>query len=144
MQSGAIIMGSNIMRYSIQHCSGLGGWFNIKMPSNQYRKSIVEIRRSYDRLISTMGFLILVRRHLYIESGPRYYPNHTVYSQKTPHNSPLWLIYEVSIVSFSRKLTVLQGHCTLFLCSTHWRSRSLALNHRDVYVDVSLFLQGPA
>ena len=31
---------------------------------------IVEIRRSYDRLISTMGFPILVRQHLYIESGP--------------------------------------------------------------------------
>ena len=28
---------------------------------------IVEIRRSYDRLISTMGFPILVRWHLYIE-----------------------------------------------------------------------------
>ena len=32
---------------------------------------IVEIRRSYDRLISTMGFPILVRWYLYIESGPR-------------------------------------------------------------------------
>ena len=32
---------------------------------------IVEIRRSYDPLISTMGFPILVRWHLYIESGPR-------------------------------------------------------------------------
>ena len=32
---------------------------------------IVEIRRSYDRLISTMGFPILVRWHLYIESEPR-------------------------------------------------------------------------
>ena len=31
---------------------------------------IVEIRWSYDHLISTMGFPILVRRHLYIESGP--------------------------------------------------------------------------
>ena len=31
---------------------------------------IVEIRRSYDRLISTMGFPILVRRYLYIQSGP--------------------------------------------------------------------------
>ena len=31
---------------------------------------IVEIRRSYDCLISTMGFPILVRLHLYIESGP--------------------------------------------------------------------------
>ena len=33
---------------------------------------IMEIRQSYDRLISTMGFPILVRCHLYIESGPRY------------------------------------------------------------------------
>ena len=31
----------------------------------------VEIRRSYDHLISTMGFPILVRWHLYIESGLR-------------------------------------------------------------------------
>ena len=31
----------------------------------------MEIRRSDDRLISTMGFPILVRQHLYIESGPR-------------------------------------------------------------------------
>ena len=31
---------------------------------------IVEIRRSYDRHISTMGFPILVRQHLYIESVP--------------------------------------------------------------------------
>ena len=30
----------------------------------------MEIRRSYDRLISTMGFPILVWWHLYIESGP--------------------------------------------------------------------------
>ena len=31
---------------------------------------IVEIRRSYDRLISTIGFPILVRCNLYIESVP--------------------------------------------------------------------------
>ena len=31
---------------------------------------IVEIRRSDDRLISTMGFPLLVRSHLYTESGP--------------------------------------------------------------------------
>ena len=30
----------------------------------------MEIRRSYDRLISTIGFPILVRWHLYIEQGP--------------------------------------------------------------------------
>ena len=32
---------------------------------------IVATRRSYDRLISTMGFPILVRWHLYIETGPQ-------------------------------------------------------------------------
>ena len=31
----------------------------------------MEIRRSYDRLISTVRFPILVRQHLSIESGPR-------------------------------------------------------------------------
>ena len=31
---------------------------------------IVEIRRSYDCLISTMVFPVLIRLHLYIESGP--------------------------------------------------------------------------
>ena len=30
----------------------------------------MEIRRSYDRLISTMGFLILVKRNLYTGTGP--------------------------------------------------------------------------
>ena len=41
-----------------------GPWFNIKMSSYQYRKS------HCGDLISTMGFPILVRCHLYIESGP--------------------------------------------------------------------------
>ena len=33
---------------------------------------IVEIRQFYDRLISTMGFPILVRRDLYTELGPNF------------------------------------------------------------------------
>ena len=37
------------------------------------RNLIVEIRRSYDRLISTMGFPILVRQHLHMKSGPECY-----------------------------------------------------------------------
>ena len=60
---------------------GWGGWFDIKMPSYQYRKShIVEIRRSYDHLISIMGSSKLVRRHLCIESRPR---------STTPYG-PMW------------------------------------------------------
>ena len=47
-----------------------GPLFNIKMPSYQYGKCHSEIRRSLDRLISTMGFAILVRWHLYIDLAP--------------------------------------------------------------------------
>ena len=55
----------------MQSSSGL--WFDIKMLSYQYRKSQCgdKIRWYYNRLISTMGFPILVRWHLYIESVPR-------------------------------------------------------------------------
>ena len=48
----------------------------------------MEIRRSYDRLISTMGFPILVRSHLYIESRPSYHVQMTC-SCKTSYSR--WL-----------------------------------------------------
>ena len=41
-----------------------GGWINIKISPYQYRKSYCGDNRSYDRLISTMGFPILIRWHL--------------------------------------------------------------------------------
>ena len=47
-----------------------GPWFNIKMTSYQCRKSHCGDKRSYDRLISTIWFPILVRWHLYIDSEP--------------------------------------------------------------------------
>ena len=47
-----------------------GPWFNIKMSFTSIGNTIVEIRRSCDRLISTMWFPVLLRRHLCIESGP--------------------------------------------------------------------------
>ena len=55
-----------------------GGWFNIKKchltSTISIRNPIVEIKRSYDHLMSTKGFtiLVLVRRYLYIESGPNF------------------------------------------------------------------------
>ena len=50
--------------------SPTGPWFNKKYHLTSIGNPMEEIRRSYDRLISTMGFPILVRCHLYIESGP--------------------------------------------------------------------------
>ena len=46
------------------------GWFCMGMTSCQCGGPIVELRWSYHRLISTMGFPTLVRLRLYIESGP--------------------------------------------------------------------------
>ena len=43
---------------------------------------ILEIRRSHDRLIFTMGFLILVRRNHYIESRPWFTHNCTRQSSR--------------------------------------------------------------
>ena len=46
-----------------------GGWFNIKMLSYQHRNYHCGDKMIYDHLISTMGFPILVKRHLCIEPG---------------------------------------------------------------------------
>ena len=51
------------------HCQGPN---SIKRwPLTSIGNPIIDIRRSYDRLIFIMGFPLLVRWHLYIESGPR-------------------------------------------------------------------------
>ena len=81
-----------------------GPWFNIKMSSYQYRKSHCGDRRSYDRLISTMGFPIPVRWHLYIESEPRYHSwswfNYYVYTRQTEYR-----IQRLIIGPFYRRLS---------------------------------------
>ena len=52
-----------------------GGWLIKRYHLTSIGNPIVEIRRSYDRLISTLGFPILLRWHLYIESGPSGFPS---------------------------------------------------------------------
>ena len=47
-----------------------GGWINIKMPSYQYMKSHYGDKTILRPSYLHNGFPILVRRHLYIESGP--------------------------------------------------------------------------
>ena len=53
-----------IMNYEVMVLWNI--FFHLSLIGNR----IVEIRRAQDRLISTMGFPILVRRYLYIETGP--------------------------------------------------------------------------
>ena len=52
-----------------------GPWFNIKMLSHHIGNSIVELRWSYDRLTSTMGFLIMVKQYVYYMESGRCWPH---------------------------------------------------------------------
>ena len=68
----------------------------------------MEIRRSYDRLISPMGFPRLVRRHLYIESAPS------------------WIFQENKVSNMAADVLV--------LCSTLWASADMVLTRSDKQV----------
>ena len=70
---------------------------------------IVEIRRYYDRLISTMGFPILVRIRLYIESVPCMLPTDV-------SASILWLLYPMYAIW--RDKWFIQYHWLIF--SNDW------------------------
>ena len=67
----AIVMELSVLLFyysswlAVQLQTDSGGGFNINMPSYQYRKSHCGDQTS------TVGFLILVRQHLYVQSGPR-------------------------------------------------------------------------
>ena len=63
-----------LMSYFALFCCGQGPDSIYRYRLTKIGNPIVEIRRSYDRLISTMGFPILIRRLVYIESGPRFWP----------------------------------------------------------------------
>ena len=58
----------------------------------------MEIRRSHDRHISTMGFPILVRRHLILNRGPG--PIFYLLSWVKPLNKSLDLVFEPNQVSY--------------------------------------------
>ena len=50
-----------------------GGWINMKMPSYQYRKSHCGDKTILRPSYLHNGFPILIIRHLYIESGPKWF-----------------------------------------------------------------------
>ena len=65
---------ANRLLWNIYHIpQGISSWPPIQYKDHLTRigNPMVEIRWSYDCLISTMGFPILVRWHIYIESGLR-------------------------------------------------------------------------
>ena len=63
----------------------------------------MEIRRSYDHLISIMGFPILVRRHFYIESGPWLFKK---MSEDRAANSVLakWMVTNILVHYYSDRV----------------------------------------
>ena len=108
---------------------------------------IVEIRRSYDRLISTMGFPILVRWHLYIESAPwsLFHCYKQVQRQNRNRNQNQKVIYFRSsfkgcstcskcmifsssrIVSWALSVKLLAGECYI----TWWWKASIGLGNKS-------------
>ena len=62
---------SKLQSWHILLIKGQGPDSILRWHLTNIRNPIVKIRWSYDRLISTMGFPILIRWHLYIELGPR-------------------------------------------------------------------------
>ena len=77
----------------------------------------MEIRRSYDRLISTMGFPILVRWHIYIESGPwidigQYWPR---YSTILRHEATTILHGDICLGNtYTYYVTYITGTCLMY------------------------------
>ena len=57
----------------------------------------MEIRRSWDRLISTMGFPTLVRWHLYIESGPTFLNTFSSMKKFKFHSKFHWTVLQTII-----------------------------------------------
>ena len=81
----------------------------------------MEIRWSYDRLISTMGFPILVRWHLYIELGPR---------------CLIYLLYGGACITYSdgqgSELSMWTGHCRKASGIIWWESWSRSWNRYSI------------
>ena len=87
----------------------------------------MEIRRSFDRLISTMGFPILVWQHLYIESGPRYAQGHQYI-----HNSDfaVWCMPRFLFISL---WAILSTH-HLWDAFNNWQTIDLQYWHQQHYI----------
>ena len=107
---------------------------------------IVEIRRSCDRLISTMGFPILVRRHLYIGSGPRLhhdavvticdFPNALSWSKPTlnaamDNTMDVLLLYGWNPVEEKHSMMAMHGSIFLLLLIITRKSLLLRGKHHD-------------
>ena len=92
-----------------------GGWFNIKMPSYEYRKSHCGdktiLRPSY---LKKMGFPVQVRWYLYIESGPCSAKTITVHNPNL-HSILPWLLGQHDCGVFGWCMAVLSPEVTFHI-----------------------------
>ena len=82
----------------------------------------MEIRRSYDRLISTMGFPILVRWHCYIESGPRISANTVLVKPAVYRCDQIEMATDRGVFYEFNELSTVFPTVVRFLCSIQYRS----------------------
>ena len=97
---------------------------------------IVEIRWSYDRLISTMGFPIPVRRHLYIESGPWCFTSGAAVVMHWAININIERIFTtVLVLEFSDNDQKGVPGCTfVYLVMHHWHKISVPTQNLMIYM----------
>ena len=97
----------------------------------------MEIRRSYDRLISTMGFPILVRLHLYIESGP--WSTDVASNHRNPENLKRRCVYNFIIRTMTADgLTTLPLGARTSACTVMGRVGS-HIHHIYIYIYIYIY-----
>ena len=108
-QSIARMIANGVVRYQWDYFefTHTGGY---KCPISRKASTIVEIRRPSDCLISTMGFPVLVGRHLYIESGLRTQQPFTLKSRGPCVWTPLYLAIFCNTSSASSTRPLASNH----------------------------------
>ena len=106
-------------------------WY-VKCHFTSIGNPIVKIRQSYNHLISTMGFPILIRWHLYIESGPRYFLWHI--SNGIPQATCTYLWNE----SISCLWVVKPARAWQILPCTRWEKWHWIVKHNNIITFRSL------
>ena len=105
----ARMIANGVVRYQWDYfeLTHTGGY---KCPISRKGSTIVEIRRSSDCLISTVGFPVLVGRHLYIESGLRTQQPFTLKSRGPCVWTPLYLAIFCNTSSASSTRPLASNH----------------------------------
>ena len=107
------------------------GLMDLRHPALVSHSRVYETRRSYDRLISTMGFPILVRWHLYIESGTS---NLTHWGRVTHI-----CVSKITIIASDNGLSPGQHQAIIWTNAGIWSMGPLGTNFSEILIEIHTF-----